>query len=130
MATKDMWADDGFVKVDNVMNSGHVVCDPYEGGITSTGSTAAGAYQLTSTRNVISTAASGAGVRLPSIDATGARVHILNNGTNNVVVYPPTGGTINGGSIDAGVTITNKGTTSVPVVASFTQTGTLTYLQG
>ena len=56
--------------------------------------------------NVIATAATLAdSVRLPAKAAAGSVVWVRNNGAANAAVFPPSGGAINGGSVDAAVNV-------------------------
>jgi hypothetical protein len=50
---------------------------------------------------VISTAGSGTGVVLPSLDL----IAVTNQGANAIIAYPASGGTINEGAANAGITI-------------------------
>lgn len=89
-------------------------------------STASSGVALVSEINIISAANSTTtyGVSLPAIVAPGIEVRVINNGGTVQTVYPPTGGTIDGGSVNAGVTVAaaaNSGKT-------FLQTGSLTYI--
>lgn len=61
------------------------------------------ALALTSQFNQIGTCAASAGVILQSMIGL---VYVFNGGANSCSVYPPTGGTINGGSANAAVTLT------------------------
>jgi hypothetical protein len=62
---------------------------------TATGSTAADALALSDSWNVVSTAASGTGVKLPTAEA-GAQMLVANDGASTLTVYPQTGSTIDG----------------------------------
>jgi hypothetical protein len=88
--------------------------------VTAAGTNQSTATQLTTSYNVITTAASGTGVILPAV-IIGLRVVVTNNGANTLQVYPPQGRTIDGVS-SAGV--------SLPVGASATYeaSGTFAYL--
>lgn len=126
MAT-NFFSTDGVVMMDMTPNSGHVMCESIDAGITATGSTAAGAAPLVSNINILGTVAASSGVSLPIITAPGATVRVYNSTATVAEVYPPLGGTINGGSINAGVTLAaasggtyGKGT--------FLQTAALTYI--
>jgi hypothetical protein len=61
--------------------------------VTAAGSTTADATVLSTTINMVTTVASGTGVRLPSATA-GDIVIIKNKGANTLSIYPPTGGTV------------------------------------
>ncbi len=62
---------------------------------------------LTTAYNIVttSTATTADGVRLPASKPAGCVVKVHNASANTIEVFPPTGGTINGGSVDASVTI-------------------------
>lgn len=71
--------------------------------LTATGTDQAGALALTNTYNRFTTVASGAGGRIAS-GANGMMI-VINNGANALLLYPATGGTINGGSTNASISI-------------------------
>jgi hypothetical protein len=98
MAT-DTWSTDGFVKMNLTPNSGSVNCHSIDQAITPAGTNAAGATPLVSSINILGVVASG-GVALPSVNAAGALVDVLNGGTAAITIYPPTGGIVNGGTIN------------------------------
>lgn len=93
----------------SVLNSETVSSSPTRsasGTLTATGNNLATALALTELINVVGTAASGTGVKLPD-SPIGSFVVIQNNGANALLVYPiNASGTLNGGSAGAGVTIT------------------------
>lgn len=64
-------------------------------GLTATGSTQAGAYEIRAEKSFFSTVASGAGAILDSAASYGATRTIYNGGTNELSVYPPVGSQIN-----------------------------------
>jgi hypothetical protein len=69
--------------------------------ITATGSTAPTAYQIGSINSNVTVTAASTGVILPApVSGTGYGDYVLinNAGANALTVYPPTGGTINGGA--------------------------------
>lgn len=66
-------------------------------GLVATGSTQATALPLGAANNQVATTASGTGVLLPPVNA-GDSFFILNSGANALLVYAPTGATINGGA--------------------------------
>lgn len=70
-------------------------------GLTATGSNQAGAFQLTSDINVVTTVPAGTGVRLAPIPLPGDETVVVNLGTNALNVYPGIGGTIQVGSLNA-----------------------------
>jgi hypothetical protein len=70
--------------------------------LTATGTNQATALALTSNINVISTAAAGTGVALPSLDLS----FVTNQGANPIIAYPGvTGGNLNEGATGAGITV-------------------------
>lgn len=74
-----------------------------ETGVTATGTTTADAYVLKCGVTQFSTVAAGTGARIPTADlAPGDEFFVLNNGANALLVYPPSGGTINSAAADAG----------------------------
>lgn len=67
--------------------------------------TQAGATPLTASSNVVGTVGTtNDGVILPA-GAVGDDVFVRNSGANTVKVYPPVGGSINGGTANAAVTL-------------------------
>lgn len=78
------------------------------GAATAAGSAQTDAGALAYPHNVVSAADGTKGVVLPA-GATGKVVTVYNSvATNGLKVYPPTSGTINGGSANAAVTIEGK----------------------
>lgn len=92
-------------------------------GLTAAGSAYTDALQLVKDFNVIGTAAAGTGVKLPFSSPLGRVVRVRNGGANTVVVYPPTGFKINGGSANAGVNVASG------AVATFVSDGADNYWQ-
>lgn len=82
--------------------SAEVIAGSTGTGLTAAGTTTADALELVYDNSYIGTAAAGTGVRLLAGEA-GQTAWIYNGGANLVLVYPPTGGTINDGSTDAGL---------------------------
>jgi hypothetical protein len=72
--------------------------------ITATGTTQADAFQINAVYSIVTTAASGTGVRLMRSEPS-AEVFVRNLGANTLNVYPPVGGNFNGGTTNAPVTI-------------------------
>jgi hypothetical protein len=70
-------------------------------------SSQANALAIVDDINIFTTVASNSGARLP--DATyaslGDKITVVNYGANALLVYPPTGGRINNGSVNASVSI-------------------------
>jgi len=74
-------------------------------GLTATGSIQANAFALVGNGNhEFTTVASGTGAILPS-PALPSEIAIYNAGANALLVYPPVGGTINGGTVNASVSL-------------------------
>lgn len=73
-------------------------------GISAAGSTQATATVLTSDVSFISTATASTGVLLP-VGEPSKTMTVFNGGANTMSIYPPVGGTINGGSVNAAVTV-------------------------
>ena len=69
--------------------------------------------------NIVTTVASGAGVILPASSTLFNR-RITNWGANSLKIYPNSGGTINGGSANAAVTIASGGVSVLLVTADGT----------
>jgi hypothetical protein len=73
--------------------------------VTATGNSAATAYAIGACNTLVTTAAASTGVILP-VGTTGApnftalfdEYAVANRGANSLTVYPPTGGTIDGGA--------------------------------
>lgn len=71
-----------------------LIAESVQNSISAAGTNLATATALTAARNVVTTAAAGTGVSLPNV--VGADIWVFNNqGTNALLVYPPTG-TVNG----------------------------------
>lgn len=75
--------------------------DPASVPLTATGSTQATALALVSDFSIFGTVAANSGAIL------GARgdSFVVNNGANTLTLYPPVGGNINGGTLNAGISI-------------------------
>lgn len=93
-------------------------------GITAgTTQTQAGAVALTGANNIIGTVGTlNDGVRLPVLQA-GDVVFVRNSGANTAKIYPPVGGAINGGTVNAAVTLASATSTR------FVYTSTLNSVQ-
>lgn len=72
--------------------------------LVATGTTQADALALNAVYSIVTTVASGTGVRLMGAEP-GAEVFVRNLGANTLNVYPPVGGAFNGGTDNAPVTI-------------------------
>lgn len=71
--------------------------------VVATGTTTADAYILRASITQFGTVAAGTGARIPTVDLVpGDEFHVLNNGANALLVYPPSGGTINSAGVDVG----------------------------
>ena len=82
--------------------------------VSAAGSTQGTATAITSSYNIVTTAAAGTGVILPTpVTPFGYNVTVLNRGANPVIVYPQTGGSIDGGTVNAGVTVPTGYTLSI-----------------
>lgn len=75
--------------------------DPASAPLTATGSTQLTALALVSDFSIFGTVAASTGAIL------GARgdTFVVNNGANTLTLYPPVGGNINGGTLNAGISI-------------------------
>lgn len=125
--SSNFFSAQGFVYTDTTPNSGHLICDSIDTAIAAAGTTAAGATPLVSSVNVLGAVPASSGVSLPSEVASGANIKVLNNTATAVTVYPPLGGTINGGSINAGISLA-AASGGVPGRAVYLQTAALTYI--
>lgn len=72
--------------------------------LTATGSTQGTALKLSAANNVVTTTAASTGVQLPAMNV-GDAVEVANLGANALLVYPLTGGTIQGGAANAGFSV-------------------------
>lgn len=91
-------------------------------GLTATGTTSSDALQLTTGVNVFSTVASGAGAKLC---AQGGMHAVVNGGLNALLVYPPTGAQINGGTVTTGSYSVANGKTAIFIKAGSRYLATL-----
>lgn len=72
------------------------------------GGGAASAVELKSRVNVVSVCATGAdSVKLPANCGPGAEVFVRNLGAAACAVFPPTGGAVNGGTVNIAFSVTN-----------------------
>lgn len=92
-------------------------------GLVAAGSTQATAASLPAANNFVATTAASTGVILPPSNG-GDEVFVFNGGANALLVYPPVGGGINGGSTNAAVSVPTLKAIYF-VVASATQIGAL-----
>lgn len=72
--------------------------------ISAAGSTSADPTALTSVYNIVSTVTAGQGVKLPAV-SSGSTVFVVNNGANDLKLYPNTGGSINANATDVAITL-------------------------
>lgn len=84
------------VAVGNLASTGDVV-SATTASITAAGTVQGDATALTTTFNIVSTATTGQGVKLPTA-AVGLQITISNDSSADVKIYPNTSGTIDGGS--------------------------------
>lgn len=69
------------------------------------GTTQANALALTAVNNIVVTAAAATGVRLQAGLGQGDTVVVANLGANALLVYPPTGGSIQAGAANAALSV-------------------------
>lgn len=87
---------------------------PYVVGTVSNTQTASGSssqansFAVVNDITIFTTAASNSGARLPSTAGPGDNFVIANYDSNTMIIYPPVGGILNGGSLNAGVNLTTK----------------------
>jgi hypothetical protein len=76
---------------------------------TATGSSSqANSFAISSDITVFTVAASNSGARLPSTATAGDNFIIANYDSNTMLIYPPVGGILNGGSLNASVSLATK----------------------
>jgi hypothetical protein len=88
------------------------------GTVSAAGSTQGDATTLTKAVNIVTTATTGQGIKLPSA-AAGINVKIVNTTAATIVVYPNTSDVIDNGTVNTGVNLAPF--SSVEVVAQDTQ---------
>ena len=103
-----------------ITNAGQTLGMSWQTGVSAAGTDQSGATSLTRNFNQVSTTAANAGVKLAGTIPQWVR----NDGANALKVYPHSGGTINGGSANAAVTLAVGGTvlflpTSTTALISF-----------
>lgn len=77
--------------------------------LTATGSSSqTNSYAIQTDISIFTSAAGNTGARLPSTASAGDTFTIANLDGNTMLVYPPSGGVINGGSTNASVSLTTK----------------------
>jgi hypothetical protein len=89
----------GNINVANIIPSSYSISS-VGAGISAAGTVQSNATALTTQFNVVSTVASGAGVRLP-VSIAGMRITVLNTSANALLVYPATSGIINSQAANA-----------------------------
>lgn len=76
---------------------------------TATGSSSqTNSFAIASDITIFTVAASNSGARLPSTSGPGDLFTIANYDSNTMLIYPPVGGILNGGSLNASVSLTTK----------------------
>lgn len=71
-------------------------------------SSQANSFAVTNDITIFTVAASNSGARLPSTAGPGDTFTISNYDANTMLIYPPVGGILNGGSANASVSLTTK----------------------
>jgi len=99
-------------------NQAQAVTGSVATGLTATGTTQATALLLRSAINNFGTVGASTGARLPAGCAMGDEYVIYNGGAETLAVYPPVGGSINGGSTNAGVNLAAGNAMAVYCTAS------------
>lgn len=79
-------------------------------GLTAAGTTQGTALAVSDDVNVVTTTAAGTGVILPSNLTKNDRMVVSNHGANALLVYPPTGGAIDNGTANAGLSVAANAT--------------------
>jgi hypothetical protein len=105
MASSKKLTGSGFAPLQVTSILGDVDNGASNTGITATGTTQATAYAIGAVNSIFSIVASGAGAILPTAIQGGDEFTAVNQGANSLTVYPPLGGTINNGTVNAGVTV-------------------------
>lgn len=85
--------------------------------LTATGTTQATAFLLSSDLSVFATVASGTGCRLRD-GGENDQYTIVNDGANALLIYPPLGGTINGGAVNASISLAAGSATQITYQSS------------
>lgn len=99
------------MRTDNLVKTGmwgataNAVAGDVQTAVTAAGTTQATAYPLVRDITFVSTTAAGSGVVLQSNLKSGDSIVVFNGGANALLVYPPLGGTINGGAANAGASL-------------------------
>jgi hypothetical protein len=99
----DKYESGSDIVVDDISSTGNLKLS-ITATVTAAGTTQADATVLTKTYNVITTATSNQGVKLPTAQA-GSVYTVVNATAVNVKIYPNTSGTINGGSANVSINV-------------------------
>lgn len=81
------------------------VIGDFNSALTATGSTQTDALLLSAVNSEFTTVASGTGARLPASLSPGDQFTVYNGGANALLVYPPTGESIQSGAANAGFSV-------------------------
>jgi hypothetical protein len=100
----------GSIQATSTLTVGTLYQDGTTAVVSAAGTTQGTATVLTTSYNVVTTAAVNSGVILPDIGVAGTRIIIVNRGANTVNVYPPVGDTIDGAAANAAVQIPSNTT--------------------
>jgi len=102
------------MRIDDAMGVGmsgetaRAVAGTVDSGVTATGSSSQDdSYAIKAAKTYVSGGGATTGVRLPSDAQIGDEFLIGNGSGSNLLVYPPSGGAINGGSADAAKTVSD-----------------------
>jgi hypothetical protein len=99
----DKYESGSDIVVDDISSTGNLKLS-ITATVTAAGTTQAAATVLTKTYNVITTATSNQGVKLPTAQA-GSVYTVVNATAVNVKIYPNTSGTINAGSANVSINV-------------------------
>jgi len=95
------------------------ICGDGPQGLSAAGSGQSDALLLKDSLNVIKTSTTGQGVRLLQGLNPGESQDVVNISGNSILVYPPVGGSINGGAQNVGVTLPNNSYTTLKAGSIF-----------
>jgi hypothetical protein len=99
----DKYESGSDIVVDDISSTGNLILS-ITATVTAAGTIQSDATVLTKTYNVITTATSNQGVKLPTAQA-GSIYTVVNATAVNVKIYPNTSGTINGGSANVSINV-------------------------
>jgi hypothetical protein len=125
----NLFSSDGFFVAGCTPSAGALLCESMDTGVAAAGSTQGTATAIVSNITVLTSVPASSGVVLPAGVTPGVRFVVLNNTATAATVYPPVGGTLNGGSANAGITVA-AASGGVPGKAVWLQTAALTYING